>query len=193
MQAAGNYAFANRSALTQRLRNILQQELGQDGELEVIYDVCHNIAKVEEHQVQGRRCSCCVHRKGATRALGGDHPELADRFSGVGQPVLIPGDMGTASWVMAGPRSGSNRAFSSSCHGAGRALSRAAARKQVDSEQLQRDLASKGIFVRARTPNVLCEEAPQAYKDVDEVIRLTAGAGLARPVARLRPIAVIKG
>ena len=193
MRAAGNYAFANRSALTQRLRNVLRSELGVDGGLDVVYDVSHNIAKVEDHIVHGKSCKCCVHRKGATRALGGNHPELANRFSGVGQPVLVPGDMGTASWVLAGPKSGANDAFSSSCHGAGRQMSRTAARKTIDSSALRQRLESSGIHVRAKTPNVLAEEAPEAYKDVDEVIALTASANLARPVARLRPFAVIKG
>ena len=193
MRAAGNYAFANRSALTQRLREVLREQHGRDGGLDLVYDVSHNIAKVEQHHVHGSSCTCCVHRKGATRALGGDHPELADAFSGVGQPVLVPGDMGTASWVLAGPKSGGNDAFSSSCHGAGRRLSRAAARKSVDSGARVEALESRGIHIRAKTPNVLSEEAPEAYKDVDEVIRLTGDAGLARPVARLRPIAVIKG
>jgi len=194
MKAAGNFAFANRSTLTQRLRENLARHLGNDdAEVDVVYDVCHNIAKVEEHVVHGSSCTCCVHRKGATRALGGDHSELAVKFRGVGQPVLIPGDMGTASWVLAGPATGSNAAFSSSCHGAGRQLSRSAARKTIDADELMSSLKEKGIHVHARTPNVLVEEAPQAYKDVDDVIRLTAKAELARPVARLRPIAVIKG
>tara|TARA_Y100001970_G_scaffold113813_1_gene141921 strand:+ start:11360 stop:12832 length:1473 start_codon:yes stop_codon:yes gene_type:complete len=193
MRAAGNYAFANRSALTQRLRNVLRKNLRIDGTLEVVYDVSHNIAKVEDHVVHGKSCKCCVHRKGATRALGGDHPELATKFSGVGQPVLVPGDMGTASWILAGPKSGANDAFSSSCHGAGRQLSRTAARNKVDSIKLRNRLENAGIHVHAKTPNILSEEAPEAYKDVDEVIRLTNESGLARPVARLRPIAVIKG
>ena len=193
MQAAGNYAFANRSALTQRLRDTLRAHLGTDGELEVVYDVCHNIAKIEEHVVHGTSCTCCVHRKGATRALGGDHGELASKFNGIGQPVLVPGDMGTASYVLAGPVSGSNQAFSSSCHGAGRQLSRTQARNSIDGLALQEELREKGIAVYANTPNVLSEEAPDAYKDVDEVIRLTTEAGLARPVARLRPFCVIKG
>ena len=194
MRAAGNFAFANRSTLTQRLRENLARHLGNDdAEVDVVYDVCHNIAKVEQHVVHGTSCTCCVHRKGATRALGGDHPELATKFQGVGQPVLIPGDMGTASWVLAGPTKGANEAFSSSCHGAGRQLSRSAARKSIDVDELMATLKRKGIHVHARTPNVLAEEAPQAYKDVDEVIRLTAEAGLARQVARLTPFAVIKG
>jgi tRNA-splicing ligase RtcB len=192
MNAAGNFAFANRSALTQRLREVLRKEYSVDGGLDLVYDVSHNIAKVEDHVVHGKSCKCCVHRKGATRALGGDHPELSSSFP-MGQPVLVPGDMGTASWVMAGPVNGTNDAFSSSCHGAGRRLSRTAARASVDSEQLISELEEKGIHVRAKTPNVLSEEAPDAYKDVDEVIGLTKRAGLARPVVRLRPISVIKG
>jgi tRNA-splicing ligase RtcB len=193
MSAAGNFAFANRSALTQRLRNILREQIGVDSDLEVIYDVSHNIAKIEDHKVHGVSCRCCVHRKGATRALGGDHPELASKFSGIGQPVLVPGDMGTASWILAGPKQGGNDAFSSSCHGAGRRLSRTAAREQIDSEKLRETLEAAGINVHTKTPNVLSEEAPDAYKDVDEVIRLTSEARLARPVARMKPFAVIKG
>tara|TARA_Y100001970_G_scaffold171118_1_gene209180 strand:- start:8234 stop:9634 length:1401 start_codon:yes stop_codon:yes gene_type:complete len=193
MSAAGNFAFANRSALTQKLRDVLRGGFGRDGDLDVVYDVSHNIAKIEDHKVHGVSCTCCVHRKGATRALGGDHPELAARFSGVGQPVLVPGDMGTASWVLAGPTRGANSAFSSSCHGAGRRMSRTAARNSIDSGQLLRRLEASGVHVRAKTPNVLSEEAPEAYKDVDDVIGLTHEAELARPVARLRPFAVIKG
>ncbi len=193
MSAAGNFAFANRSALTQRLRNILRQEIRIDSDLEVIYDVSHNIAKIENHKVHGVSCECCVHRKGATRALGGDHSELASKFSGIGQPVLVPGDMGTASWVLSGPENGGNDAFSSSCHGAGRKLSRTAARSKIDSSELKKQLENNGINVHTKTPNVLSEEAPDAYKDVDEVIRLTCEAGLARPVARMKPFAVIKG
>ena len=143
--------------------------------------------------IHGTNCNCCVHRKGATRALGGDHGELASKFSGIGQPVLVPGDMGTASYVLAGPTSGSNDAFASSCHGAGRKMSRSEARRQIDSDALQAKLASDGIAIYANTPNVLSEEAPDAYKDVDEVIRLTTEAELARPVARMRPFCVIKG
>ena len=193
MQVAGNFAFANRSTLTQRLRNVLQKQLGQDGELSLLYDVSHNIAKMENHKIHGKNCNCCVHRKGATRALGGDHSELASQFSNIGQPVLVPGDMGTSSWILAGPKNGENRAFSSSCHGAGRALSRTMAKNTIDSEKLMKELEEKGIIVHAKTPNILSEEAPDAYKDVDEVIKLTSGANLARPVARVRPIVVIKG
>ena len=193
MHAAGNYAFANRSALTQRLRKTLRKITGREADVEVVYDVSHNIAKIEDHVVHGKTCKCCVHRKGATRALGGDHSELMSKFRSIGQPVLVPGDMGTASWVLAGPRNGSNRAFASSCHGAGRRMSRKAARDTINSEELLSALSTKGIEVRARTPSIVSEEAPAAYKDVDDVIRLTNNANLARPVARLTPLAVIKG
>ena len=193
MQVAGNFAFANRSTLTQRLRNVLQTNLGVDGDLNLLYDVSHNIAKMENHTIHGKNCNCCVHRKGATRALGGDHKELTTQFSNIGQPVLVPGDMGTSSWILAGPKNGENRAFSSSCHGAGRALSRTMAKNTIDSNKLMKELDEKGIIVHAKTPNILSEEAPAAYKDVDEVIKLTEGANLARPVARVRPIIVIKG
>ena len=193
MSAAGNFAFANRSTLTQRLRNILRDEIRKDSDLEVIYDVSHNIAKIENHKVHGVSCECCVHRKGATRSLGGDHSELSPKFSGIGQPVLVPGDMGTASWVLSGPESGGNDAFSSSCHGAGRVLSRSQAKKQIDGKALKKELESRGIRVHANTPNIMSEEAPDAYKNVDEVIELSHKAGLAKPIARMMPLAVIKG
>ena len=192
MQAAGNFAFANRSAVTQRFRDILHRELGSDAEVNVLYDVSHNIAKFETHTVHGKNCNCCVHRKGATRSLPKGHKDLDSKFSQYGQPVLVPGDMGTASWVLAGPEK-SNQAFDSSCHGAGRALSRTQARKTINSKELLDELIDKGIQIHARTENVLSEEAPDAYKDVDEIIKMTSGAGLARPVARLKPVIVIKG
>ena len=193
MHAAGNYAFANRSALTQRLRKTLRKITGREADVEVVYDVSHNIAKIEDHVVHGKSCKCCVHRKGATRALGGDHSELMSKFGNIGQPVLVPGDMGTSSWVLAGPQRGSNRAFASSCHGAGRRMSRKAARESIDSADLLSSLSAKGIEVRARTPSIIAEEAPAAYKNVDDVIMLTNNANLARPVAKLSPLAVIKG
>jgi tRNA-splicing ligase RtcB len=193
MNAAANFAFANRAVLAERLRTVLRLELGVDGEARTIYDVAHNIAKIETHQVHGVNCQCLVHRKGATRAFGGDHDDVAAVFAKTGQPVVVPGDMGNGSWIMAGKKAGSNMAFGSSCHGAGRALSRTQAKKSIDGKALKRSLEASGIRVHASTPNVLSEEAPDAYKDVDEVIRLTEEAGLARPVARMNPLAVIKG
>lgn len=193
MNAAANFAFANRSALAHRLREVLRLELGVDGEARTLYDVAHNIAKVEDHHIHDKNCTCIVHRKGATRAYSGDSPHLDSKYRKTGQPVLIPGDMGTGSWVMAGPKTGQNIAFGSSCHGAGRALSRTQAKRTIDGSALKKELESKGIRIHASTPNVLSEEAPDAYKDVDEVIKLTENAGLARPVVRLNPLAVIKG
>ncbi len=193
MKSAGNYAFANRSSATHQLRGALRAHVGSEVDVDVVYDICHNIARVENHEVHGESCSCCVHRKGATRAFGGNHNELAAKFSGIGQPVLVPGDMGSSSFVMAGPQSGMNRAFGSSCHGAGRALSRSEARKRIDGAVVKRDLAERGISIYETHEKYLSEEAPSAYKDVDEVIRLTSKSGLARPVARLRPLIVIKG
>ncbi len=176
MNGAANYAFANRSALTHRLRETLAVEM--DVESRLLYDVSHNIAKIEEHNIAGKVCTCMVHRKGATRAMPG-------------QPVLVPGDMGTGSWLLEGMTS--NRAFSSSCHGAGRVLSRSQAKKQIDGKALKRELESRGIRVHANTPNIMSEEAPDAYKNVDEVIDLSNSAGLAKPIARMMPLAVIKG
>ena len=193
MNAAANFAFANRAVLAERLRTVLKLEMGVDGEATTLYDVAHNIAKMETHVIHGKSCSCCVHRKGATRAFGGDHAEVGKQFASTGQPVIVPGDMGNGSWIMAGPLKGGNMAFGSSCHGAGRALSRSQAKKTLDGKALKRSLEAQGVRVHASTPNVLSEEAPDAYKDVDEVIRLTAQAGLARPVARMNPLAVIKG
>ncbi len=176
MNGAANFAFANRSALTHRLRQTLAAEFKVDTRL--LYDVSHNIAKIEDHEINGKSCTCCVHRKGATRAMPG-------------QPVLVPGDMGTGSWLLEGVAE--NRAFASSCHGAGRLLSRSQAKKQIDGKKLKKELEARGIRVHANTPNIMSEEAPDAYKDVDEVIRLSNSAGLTKPIARLSPLAVIKG
>ena len=176
MNGAANFAFANRSALTHRLRQALAAEF--EVEANLLYDVSHNIAKIEDHQINGKSCTCCVHRKGATRAMPG-------------QPVLVPGDMGTGSWLLEGVTG--NRAFASSCHGAGRLMSRSEAKKTIDGKALKRKLESRGIRVHANTPNIMSEEAPDAYKDVDEVIRLSNSAGLTKPIARMSPLAVIKG
>lgn len=193
MNAAANFAFANRAVLAHRMSEVLRLELGSLGETRTIYDVAHNIAKIERHAIDGKMCTCCVHRKGATRAFGKYHEELCNTFSSTGQPVIVPGDMGHGSWLMAGTSESKGRAFGSSCHGAGRALSRAQAKKNHDPRELKQELETRGIRVHASTPNVLAEEAPSAYKDVDDVIRLTKEAGLATPVARMNPLVVIKG
>ena len=193
MKTAANYAFTNRAVLTDRLFKGLKAELGEEVELSTLYDVSHNIAKIEEHFIHGKNCTCAVHRKGATRAFSGTQPELHRTFAQTGQPVVVPGDMGRGSWLMAGPQTEQNQAFGSACHGAGRALSRSAARRKINPEAKEKELREKGIIVQAATKNILSEEAPEAYKNVDRVIQNTAIANLARPVLRLEPMTVIKG
>jgi tRNA-splicing ligase RtcB len=159
------------------------------GELPLVYDVAHNLAKLEEHD--GR--TLCVHRKGATRAFGPGHPELPVAYREAGQPVLIPGSMGTESYVLVGTPEGGEKSFWSTCHGAGRAMSRTQAKKRMSGAELARSLASAGVLVDATQPGLLAEEAPYAYKDVSTVVETCEGARLSRKVARLRPLAVVKG
>ena len=190
MSAAANFGRANRQLLTEATRDCFARALGSR-DVELLYDVSHNLAKIEEHDVDGARRRLCVHRKGATRALPPGHDELPDDLREHGQPVLIPGSMGTASWVLTGVEGGG--AFHSTCHGSGRTMSRGAARKKMRSEDLLRELGEQGIAVRARAMGELVEEAPFAYKDVDEVVETCERAGLCRRVARLRPLGVVKG
>jgi len=190
MSAAANYGRANRQALSVAVRRAFQTTVGTAA-LALLYDVSHNLAKLEHHRVDGEWRLLCVHRKGATRALPPGHPELPEDLRSVGQPVLVPGSMGTASHVLVGVDPGG--AFSSTCHGAGRTMSRHAAVRQVQGAGLRRQLEASGIMVRARSVRGLAEEAPVAYKDVDEVVATCERAGLARRVARLRPIGVVKG
>ena len=189
MAAAANFGRANRQALTHATREAFRRTLG-DVRLEVCYDVSHNLARLEWHEVDGRRRLLCVHRKGATRALPPGDPDLPDDLRPWGQPVLVPGSMGTASHVMVGVAG--NPAFHACCHGAGRRMSRHAARKGVGGRQLAAQLEAAGIRVRATSWKGLAEEAPFAYKDVDAVVAASERAGLARRVARLRPIGVVK-
>jgi tRNA-splicing ligase RtcB len=190
MAAAANYGRANRHLLAEATRDAFARVTGHR-RLELVYDVSHNLAKLETHQVDGQPRRLCVHRKGATRALPPGHPDLPADLADAGQPVLIPGSMGTASWVLAGVPGGG--AFWSTCHGAGRRMSRHPARRQVRGQQLRAELAEAGIEVRADSDRGLTEETPAAYKDVDEVVATCERAGLARPIARLRPVGVIKG
>jgi tRNA-splicing ligase RtcB (3'-phosphate/5'-hydroxy nucleic acid ligase) len=196
MAAAANFARANRHLLAQALRETVAEVLGRnerDLDLELVYDVAHNLAKLERYEVDGRERTLCVHRKGATRAFGPGHPELPDRYREVGQPVIIPGSMGTASYVLIGTELGKNLAFWSTCHGAGRAMSRTAAKKVMGGAQLREQLTSQGVQVEASHLGLLAEEAPYAYKDVSAVVDTCEGAGLSKKVARLRPLAVVKG
>ncbi len=161
--------------------------------MKLLYDVCHNIAKKEKHIVDGKEMTLCVHRKGATRALAPQHPLLPNIYKNVGQPVLIPGDMGTCSYILAGAEGAIAEAFGSSCHGAGRVLSRAKATKIAKGRSIKDELEKKGIFVYARGKKILKEEMPEAYKDVTNVVNVVHGAKLAVKVAKLKPLAVIKG
>ncbi len=196
MKGAANYAFANRQVLASLIRRSFEQTLaGQvtNHSLYQIYDIAHNMAKVETHIVDGRPLKLCVHRKGATRAFGPGSRELPAAYRDIGQPVLVPGSMGTASWVLVGTQNSMKQTFGSSCHGAGRRMSRKKAKKSVHGPKLRDQLESRGIHVRAGSMSGLAEEAPAAYKDVNRVVGVVHGAGIARMVARLRPIAVIKG
>jgi tRNA-splicing ligase RtcB (3'-phosphate/5'-hydroxy nucleic acid ligase) len=196
MAAAANYARANRHVLTDGVRDSFERVLGRSARdlgLFLVYDVAHNLAKLEEHEVDGERRTLCVHRKGATRAFGPGHPDLPDRYRSIGQPVIIPGSMGTASYVLVGTAEAEGRAFASTCHGAGRAMSRTKAKKVMSGAELRTSLEERGITVAASQWRLLAEEAPYAYKDVSEVVDACEGAGLSRKVARLRPVGVVKG
>jgi len=193
MVAAANFAWANRQGIMHFLRGAFQRIFGNSARLELIYDVCHNIAKREGYEIDGRKREVLVHRKGATRAFPAGHRDVPADYRTVGQPVFIPGSMGTASWVLAGSEGAMHETFGSVCHGAGRLLSRTAVRKGKDAREEQRKLEERGILVRSGTRDGILEELPEAYKDVDEVIEVVHQAGLARKVARLRPMGVIKG
>ena len=193
MRAAANFAWANRQAMLHFLRRAFAKVFGESVRLGLIYDVCHNIAKRELHVVDGERREVLVHRKGATRAFPPGHPEIPSKYRGIGQPVLVPGSMGTASWVLVGAEGAMRETFGSVCHGAGRLLSRTAAAKGRDARQVQQKLESEGIIVRSETRDGILEEVPEAYKNVDDVIEVVHEAGLAKKVARLRPMGVIKG
>jgi tRNA-splicing ligase RtcB (3'-phosphate/5'-hydroxy nucleic acid ligase) len=196
MQAAANYAWCNRQLLAHRVRQTFAEVLKgkvKDASLRQIYDVAHNIAKVEEHEVGGHRMKVCVHRKGATRAFPAGSPEIPSAYRSVGQPVIIPGSMGTESYILVGQKGSMEATFGTTCHGAGRALSRAAAKREVRADELVRQLAQQGIRVRGASNAGLVEEAPDAYKDVGRVVNVVHKAGLARKVALLRPLGVVKG
>jgi tRNA-splicing ligase RtcB len=196
MACAANYAYANRQVLLHLSREAFEQVLGVGPaalNMRLVYDVCHNIAKKEQHLVDGRKRWVCVHRKGATRAFGPGEPALCEAYRAIGQPILIPGDMGTASYVLVGTRKAMEETFGSTCHGAGRVLSRSAAKKKSRGRSIAQELEEKGILVRWTGRSTMAEEMPEAYKDVSQVVEVVHGAGISRKVARLRPIAVVKG
>jgi tRNA-splicing ligase RtcB len=192
MRAAINCALANRQILTHLVREVFDDVLPR-ARLDLLYDVSHNTCKLETHRVNGARRELYVHRKGATRAFGPGHPELPGEFRDFGQPVLIGGSMGTASYVLAGTRSSEAHAFSSACHGAGRAMSRHQATRLWNGRKVIDELAARGILIRSPSARGVAEEAPGAYKDVSAVVDAADAAGLARRVARVEPLVCIKG
>ncbi len=196
MRCAANFAWANRQLLMWQTREVFAEFFGADWEqldLQLVYDVAHNIAKMERHVIDGREKLLCVHRKGATRAFPAGHPELPEAYARTGQPVIIPGDMGRASWVLAGEPAAMEKTFGTSCHGAGRVMSRTAAVAHARGRRIEQELADRGVAARCRHWKGLAEEQPAAYKDVSVVVDVVHRAGLARKVARLRPVGVIKG
>jgi tRNA-splicing ligase RtcB (3'-phosphate/5'-hydroxy nucleic acid ligase) len=193
MRAAANFAWANRQGITHFARQAFRRIFGEKEELRVVYDVCHNIAKLERHQVGGRDRKVMVHRKGATRAFPASRPEVPEAYKSCGQPVLIPGSMGTASYVLVGAEGALRESFGTTCHGAGRVMSRTAARKSPHAQNARQRLEERGIFVRAESRDGISEEIPEAYKDVDAVVEIVERAGLSKRVARLKPMGVIKG
>ncbi|HUR53336.1 MAG TPA: RtcB family protein [Gemmataceae bacterium] len=196
MRAAANYGFCNRQLLMQQTREVFAREFGRSWEdlgMELLYDVAHNIAKLEEHVVDGKKKKVWVHRKGATRAFPAGHPEVPEAFRAVGQPVIIPGDMGRASWVLVGAQGSMERTFGTTCHGAGRAMSRTASVKHAAGRRIDKELEAKGVIAMASSRLGLAEEQPKAYKNVDDVVDTVHAANLSRKVARMRPIGVIKG
>jgi tRNA-splicing ligase RtcB len=196
MSAAANYAWANRQAMMHWTRESISKVLGQspeDLDMGLIYDVAHNMGKVEEHDIDGKKTKVVVHRKGATRAFPPHHPETPQAYKDIGQPVLIPGTMGTASYILIGNQKAMELSFGSTAHGAGRFMSRTRAKKQFFGKDVQSKLASEGIIVKSTKAVVIAEEAPGAYKDVDEVVRVSDAVGIATKAVRLRPIGVIKG
>jgi tRNA-splicing ligase RtcB len=196
MACAANYAWANRQCIAHWVRESLSKNFGKSPEelgVKQIYDVAHNIAKIEEHTIDGRKLKVCVHRKGATRAFPAGHKDIPRRYKEIGQPVLVPGDMGRCSFIAVGTQKAMDETFGSTCHGAGRALSRGAARRSMKGIDIVRELESKGITVRAGSLPSLAEEASQAYKDIAEVIDVVHQAGISRKVAMAIPMGVIKG
>jgi tRNA-splicing ligase RtcB len=196
MACAANFAFANRQILAAHVRRSFEEVLAgrvRDFDLHQVYDIAHNMGKIEDHRVGTENVRVCVHRKGSTRAFGPGFEGLPPAYRPLGQPVLVPGSMGTASWVLLGTVGSMQQSFGSTCHGAGRVMSRKQAKRSVRGEDLRRKLEESGIYIRAGSLPGLAEEAPQAYKDVDAVVDVVTRAGIAAKVARLRPIAVIKG
>jgi tRNA-splicing ligase RtcB len=193
MSAAVNFAFANRQMIAHWVRQVFQRVLGSSDGMEQVYDVCHNVAKFEEHMIEGRVKKVCIHRKGATRSFGPGRKEIPEIYRGVGQPVLIPGSMGTASYILVGTSKAEELSFGSTAHGAGRVMSRHEAKRRFRGEKIKQELEQKGIELRSTSWKGVAEEASQAYKDVDEVVRISHEAGIGQLVAKVVPVGVMKG
>jgi tRNA-splicing ligase RtcB (3'-phosphate/5'-hydroxy nucleic acid ligase) len=193
MSCAINFAFVNRQMIAHWTREVFRKAIGTDDPMEQVYDVCHNLAKIETHLVDGEKRKLCVHRKGATRSFGPGSADIPEQYRDVGQPVIIPGSMGTASYLCVGTASAEEQSLGSTAHGAGRVMSRHEAISKYSGEAVQSDLAKKGIVLKGASMKGIAEETYQAYKDVDEVVRVSDSAGLAKMVARLTPVAVMKG
>jgi len=192
MCAAANFAFCNKQLLTYRIREVMK-EFFPEFKADVVYDVCHNIAKFEEHVINGKVKKVCVHRKGATRSYGPGNKDIPKKYRKIGQPILIPGSMGTSSYVLLGTNESEQLSFSSTAHGAGRVMSRHQAMKTINSKVVEKDLESKGISLRAGSPKSIIEEAPDVYKDVEEVVKVSNELGIGKILAKMKPLIVIKG
>jgi tRNA-splicing ligase RtcB len=193
MSAAVNFAFANRQMIAHWVRDVFQRVLGSSKGMNQIYDVCHNVAKFEKHEIDGREKDVCIHRKGATRSFGPGREEIPEVYRSVGQPIILPGSMGTASYILVGTRQAEHLSFGSTAHGAGRMMSRHEARRRFRGEQIKQELADKGIALQSTSWRGVAEEASQAYKDVDEVVRVSHEVGIGKLVVRVVPVAVMKG
>jgi tRNA-splicing ligase RtcB len=196
MAASANYAWTNRQVIMHRSREVFEKVFGRDQDelgLDLVYDVAHNVAKLEEHVIDGKKAKVYVHRKGATRAFPAGHKDVPQSYRHVGQPVLVPGSMGTPSYVLCGNEAGMNITFGSACHGAGRVMSRSSAKKEFSGEEIRMQLKQRGIVVKAASPAVIAEEAPDVYKPSSEVVDVVHRVGIARKVARLVPLGVVKG
>jgi tRNA-splicing ligase RtcB len=193
MGAAVNFAFANRQMIAHCVRDVFKKVLGSSKGMDQVYDVCHNVAKFEKHEIDGKEKDVCIHRKGATRSFGPGREEIPEVYRSVGQPVIIPGSMGTASYILVGTRQAEKLSFGSTAHGAGRMMSRHEARRRFRGEQIKQDLAEKGIELQSTNWRGVAEEAAQAYKDVDEVVRVSHEVGIGKLVVRVVPVGVMKG
>jgi len=192
MSAAANFAFANKQMITHWVRETMEKIFGSV-DIHVVYDVCHNIAKFEKHKIDGSMKQVCVHRKGATRSFGPGRDEVPEDYRSVGQPVLIPGSMGTASYVLAGTTKAEEVSFGSTAHGAGRVASRHEALRRYKGEQVSKDLMARNIEVKAVSWRTIAEEAPGIYKDIDEVVKVSNDVGLGKLVVKVVPLGVVKG